>query len=92
MSVGHYGESVGNVCAEPWLPIKSAYERVRSVKEVYQCVFGESRQSIGFYFTKILLAKFGLDDSAHKRPDQLSGGMGPTQRLDIVAATEAARI
>lgn len=69
---------------EPWHALNPLMKGVDQVKEVYQCVLGESRQE-ALTSTHQDLLQVGLDDSAHKRPDQLSGGMA--QRLAIVAAT-----
>lgn len=69
---------------EPWHALNPLMKGVDQVKEVYQCVLGESRQE-ALASTHQDLLQVGLDDSAHKRPDQLSGGMA--QRLAIVAAT-----
>jgi len=79
-----WGNDVIMLPQEPWRALDPLMPAYRQVSEVYECLHGLDEESA---FTHAMgdLDKVGLNNSALKRPGQLSGGMA--QRLAVAAAT-----
>lgn len=78
---GHY---IGILPQEPWNSMDPLMPAAKQLSETYHLVANKSLPEAS-YQAQMTLTEYGLSDSAHKRVDELSGGMA--QRLAITCAT-----